>query len=99
MKLVFEYHWSVEGEAEGTCTIPFEYSSIEDFQFMVLEKIKEHKERFIKEKGKKDGIAWYRNGSVEVLGADLNVGNLEDDIEHYVFTLEDWFEQHKLKEK
>ena len=92
MKLVLEIHWCVEYEASGIHTIPFEYSSIEDFQYMVLEKIKEYKEQQ-EEKNK----GWYRNGYLTILGEDYNIGDLEDSIEHYVYELNDWFERNKVR--
>ena len=95
MKLVFEYHWG-DYEASGISTIPFEHSSIEDFQYMVLEKIKEYKEKCIKEYGEKDGSKWYRNGGIEILNDCFEVGNLEDSIEYNVYELNDWFERNKI---
>lgn len=95
MKLVFEYE-STDGYTYScTNTVPFEYSSVLEFQYMVLEKIKEHKQKCIKEYGKKDGSEWYRNGEINILGHDRNVGQLEDSIEHNVFTLEEWFDKNK----
>jgi hypothetical protein len=74
MKIVFEYNWNVEHEASGTETIPFEYSSIEDFQFMVLEKIKEHKEKCIKEYGNIDFICL---GILELFEIDWLISKVE----------------------
>jgi len=95
MKIVFEYYWG-DYEASGIATIPFEYSSIEDFQYMVLEKIKEHKEQCIEKYGKKDGSEWYRNGSIEILNESFEVGNLEESIEYNVYELNEWFERNKI---
>lgn len=89
MKLVFEIHWCVEYVASGIHTIPLEYSSIEDFQYMVLEKIKEYKEQCENEE-------WYRNGYIEILGHEYNIGDLEDSIEYNVYELNDWFERNKI---
>jgi hypothetical protein len=97
MKLVFKYRWYVEHVAEGTETIPFEYSSKEDFQYFVLEEIKNFKDECIKEHGEKDGEMWYRNSYIKILDCDMNIGDLEDCIEHNVFELDEWFE--KLKKK
>lgn len=94
MKLVLEYHWG-DYEADGIATIPFEYSSIEDFQYMVLEKIKEHKEQCIEKYGKIDGSKWYRNGNITILEEEFGVADLEDSIES-VYKLEDWFERNKI---
>lgn len=94
MKLIFEYHWFVEFEASGTATIPLEYSSIEDFQYMVLERIKEYKEECIEKYGKIDGSKYYLNGYITILNEEFNVANLEESI-NYVYELNDWFERNK----
>jgi hypothetical protein len=94
MKLIFEYCWVDDCVSSGRETIPFEYSSIEDFQFMVLEKIKEYKEQSIREYGKSNGALWYRNGIITLWDETFNVGNLEDSITN-VSELNDWFEGNK----
>jgi hypothetical protein len=96
MKLIFEYHWDEEYVASGTETMPFEYSSVEDFQYMVLEKIKEHKEECIEKYGKKDGSKWYRNDYIKILDKEFIVEDLEDSIDS-VYELEVWFERNKIK--
>ncbi len=96
-KFVYEYFWSVENEAEGIATYPFEFSSKDDFILMVLEAIDKHKQDCINHWGKSEGLLYYRNGYIKILGLDLNVGFLEDSVEHNIFTLEEWFEKKKLK--
>lgn len=98
MKLVFEYNWIIDCVAGGVDAIPIEYDSIEDFQLMVLDKIKEHKDKCISEHGEINGSYWYRNGHIQILGREFNVGSLEDCIEHRVYTLEQWFENNKIKQ-
>ncbi len=95
MKLVFSYYFYDE-EFSGRHVFPFEYSSIEDFQYMVLEKIKEHKDAMIKLHGEKDGSGWYKNGYVKIFDEELNVFHLEESIEYGVLTLEDWFNSNKI---
>jgi hypothetical protein len=97
MKLVFEYE-STDGCTYSCAnTIPFEYSSKDDFILMVLDKIFDHKVQCILEHGKKDGSEWYRNGYIEVFNNyNINVGSLEDSIEYNVFTLEEWFDKKKM---
>ncbi len=96
MKLVFEYESSDGCTYSCTNTIPFEYSSKDDFILMVLDKLDIHKKECILQHGKKDGNEWYRNGEVEILPKYfLNVGNIEDNIEYNVFTLEEWFDKKK----
>ena len=96
MKLVYEHNWCVEYVADGTDTIPIEYSSKEDFQYMVLELIDNHKKSCIEKYGKKDGNNWYRNGSIELFNRGFNVGDLEDSIDT-VYELDEWFEKNKRK--
>ena len=82
MKLIFLYNWCVPYESSGTNTIPFEYSSLEEFQFMILEKIQEHKQK----------------GLTHMLlfgyTMDIDEASLES-IESITFTLDDWFEKNK----
>jgi len=95
MNLIFVYSSGDGCTYECTDTIPFEYSSIDDFQFMVLEKIKEAKELCIEQYGAKDAEVYYRNGNIKLFGfSDMNIGNLEDSIDN-VYTLEDWFNKKK----
>ena len=97
MKLIYEHYWCDPWVASGTITIPFEYSSIVDFQYFVLEEIEKHKQECIKQYGKKEGSIYYTNGYIEILGHELNVGDLESNIEDRVYTLEDWFEKNAIK--
>jgi len=93
-KLVFQYYWSDDCICSGTATIPFEYSSIDDFIFMILQKTEEYRKNYIEKYG---DDKFYRNGYIEILGIDINVGDLEYIIESNssVYTLEDWFEKFK----
>jgi hypothetical protein len=99
MKLIL-LHDFTDGCTYGvTAAIPFEYSSIVDFQYMVLEKIEEHKNKCIREYGTKNGMEWYTNGEIDILDMSLSVGTLENRIENSVYTLEDWFERNKVVQK
>lgn len=91
MRLVFIYHWCIPYEAEGTETIPFEYSSIEDFQFFVLEKIAEIK-------SKKDCFG-YSSHYIELFGYNMLIEEIEYNINHIVISLEDWFDKKKISIK
>lgn len=95
MNLVFVYESSDGCTYSCTNTIPFEYSSVDDFQFMVLEKIKEHKEACVLKYGAEDGEKWYRNGTIKIFdNHDIEIGHIEDCIER-VYTLEEWFTKNK----
>lgn len=93
MKLVFEHYWVCEYVSSGTHTIPFEYSSKEDFQFYVLDLIEKDKAIMINEYGKKEGEKYYRNRYITIFGEEFNVGDLEDSIMGGVYTLEEWFDK------
>lgn len=93
-KLIFEYYWGDGYTCSGTETIPFEWSSVEDFQLMVLGEIEEYRKLYFT---KYNTDKYYRNGSILIIGRDFNVGNLEDSIENYVYELNDWFETKKYK--
>jgi hypothetical protein len=85
MKLVFTYSWCNE-EASATITVPFEYSSLEDFQFMLLEKLDDCK---------KNGQCYIR-----LFDCDINIEESDiERVENSVLTLEDWFERNKEKIK
>ncbi len=98
MKLVFEFTTGDGCTFETTITIPFEYITKEDFILSILYKIDERKKECIAEYGKKNGEEWYRNGEIVVFkDYAINVGDLEDNIEHRVYQLEEWFEKQKMK--
>jgi hypothetical protein len=99
MKLILSHEFTDECTYGVTSAIPFEYSSVVDFQYMVLEKIEEHKHKCILQYGTKNGQDWYKNGQIEILGMSLSVGALEHEIENSVYTLEDWFERNKVVQK
>lgn len=91
MKIVFRYNWSVEWVASGIDTIAVEYESIDKLMFDALELIKEYKKTC-------EQPEYYRNGHIKFLDREFNVGDLEDSIhESNFFTLEQWFEKHKIK--
>ena|SRR3989304_9366080 len=94
MKLILVYYSGDGYTYSCTDSIPFEYASIDDFKYLVLEKIKEHKDACIAQHGKKDGEIYYRNGIVKLFDRDFNVGNIEDSIDN-VYTLEEWFTKNK----
>lgn len=95
MKLVYEIFWDEPYVASGTHTLCFEYSSIEDFQLMVLQKIEDYKSEYIKLNGKRDGKRYYRFCQIELFGKYFDIGDLEDSIESSVHPLEGWFEKNK----
>lgn len=99
MKLVFQYEVGDGCTYSCTVTLPFEYSSVVDFQYMVLEKVAKQKEKSISHYGKKDGAEWYRNGYIDVLGCDINTGDAEEYIENGVLTLDEWFDKNKTHAK
>lgn len=80
-KLIFEHNWSIPWEANGTEVFAFEYESKIAFQCYVLELIK---------KCKKTG-----NQLVLFDWTFSNLSELESEIEHCVYTLEEWFENKK----
>lgn len=98
MRLVYKYNWVCDHVASGTVTIPFEYLSILEFQYMVLEKLKVHKDEYMHtygmKYGKKEALAHYSNSTILLFGYNIKVEDLEN-IEHDVYTLEDWFDKNK----
>ena len=96
MKLIFNYHWDDPYVASGTETILFEYSSIEDFQLMVLEKIEEHRKECVEKYKNKYG---YRYDYLTILDRSIRIEDLEDTILNSVFELDTWFEQNKILTK
>lgn len=86
-KLVWEYY-KTDGISYGyDITIPFEYSSKDDFCLAVLEKC---------DAARKSGGMFPTVMLFEQLDDHIAVEDL-DDIEKQVFTLEEWFEYKKLK--
>jgi hypothetical protein len=79
VKLIYRYDWGGE-PCSGTEYIPFEYKGKDEFIYDVLK-------RFDKKFFKKHNYA-------EILGQYLNEGDIND-IEHNVFTLEEWFNKRK----
>jgi len=79
VKLIYRYDWGGE-PCGGTEYIPFEYKGKDEFVYDVLK-------RFNKKYFKEHNYA-------EILGQYLNEGDIND-IEHNVFTLEEWFSKRK----
>ena len=79
VKLIYKYSWGGE-PCSGTSIIPFEYKGKDEFVYDVL---KRFDKKFFK-----------KHNYVEILGQYLNEGDIND-IEHNIFTLEEWF----IKEK
>jgi hypothetical protein len=82
-KLIFEHNWSIPWEASGTEVFAFEYESKIAFQCYVLDLIKKSK----------------KTGDPIVLfdWTFSDKSQLEDEIEHQVYTIEEWFETKKFK--
>jgi len=81
-KLVYKHCWGDEGCC-GTSHIPFLYKSKEDFVFDILERFKD--------------IHWiskWHEEEIKELGIFIGQYDLEN-IEHSVYTLEEWFEKEK----
>lgn len=87
-KLIFIYEFGSEGCGWYNATIPFEYSSKDDFCYEILERIEKSKGVLNSIKGN------YRSIYLEVFNYDINITELED-IENMVFTLDEWFEKKK----
>jgi hypothetical protein len=82
-KLIFSHHWSVAYESSGTEVFAFEYESKIAFQCYVLDLIKSSKKT-----GKYLMLFGWTFG---------DLSELEVEIEHDVYTLEEWFEKKKEK--
>jgi hypothetical protein len=80
VKLIYRYSWGGE-PCSGTEIIPFEYKGKDEFIYDVLK-------RFDKKHFKK-------NNYVDLFGQYLNENDIKD-IEHNVFTLEEWFIKEKM---
>ena len=84
-KLVFRYSWG----CSGTCDVPFEYKSKDDFIFDVLEN-KDYTWSFYRDSD-------YDSNRVEIFeDIYLSKGELND-IEHNVYTIDDWFKTYKVE--
>lgn len=81
-RLIWECYVTDEYTYSYTDTIPFEYSSKDDFCLKVLDDIQKGKEK------RPD------YPMVEVLGVTKNCEDVED-IEHQVFTIDEWFNKNK----
>ena len=79
VKLIYRYNWGGE-PCSGTAIIPFEYKGKDEFVYDVL---KRFNKKFFKE-----------NGHAEKFGECLTEQDIND-IEHNIFTLEEWFSKNK----
>ena len=83
MKLIFKYNWSIPWEASGTEVFTIECSSVLKLQIYVLDKVKEARKE---------------SSYITLFNFDFyNLDDLEYQIEHNVFTLEEWYEKNKIK--
>ena len=84
MKLIFKYDWSVPYEASGTEIFAIECDSEIKLQVHVLDKIKQTRKKEF--------------SVLSLFGFDFyNLYDLEDQIQHNVFTLEEWYEKNKTE--
>ena len=77
-------------------TIPIEWSSKIELQLHILELVQNHKISLRDKYTEEEIEKYYRNGSIKILEQDFSVEDVEN-AEHIVYTLEEWFEQYKLK--
>lgn len=105
MKLVYRHIWGNE-TSSGEFVIPFEYESKEKFVFDLLERYKNHEWVFYPQrdysKDRKRPTEYFDDNftsSVEIFDyVELNKAELEE-IEAYVYTLDEWFETQKKELK
>lgn len=98
MNLVFIHHCGDGCTYECTDVIPFEYSSVEDFQFYCLEEVRKSKEVFINQHGQKylkDYPYLHSSNTISILEFHTSVEYIENNINHCVLTLENWFNKNK----
>lgn len=79
VKLIYRYNWGGE-PCSGTSIIPFEYKGKDEFVYDIL---KRFNKKFFKE-----------HGHAEIFGEWLTEPDIND-IEHNIFTLEEWFSKNK----
>jgi hypothetical protein len=85
MKLIFEYNWCVPHEASGAEVFAIECDSKIKLQIYVLDKIKEARKE---------------SNYITLFNFDFyDLNELEHQIEHNVFTLEEWYEKNKIEIK
>ena len=79
VKLIYRYNWGGE-PCSGTAIIPFEYEGKDECVYDIL---KRFNKKFFKE-----------HGHAEIFGEWLTEQDIND-IEHNIFTLEEWFSKNK----
>ena len=83
MKLVFEYHWAVPYESQGVITVACERKSKIALQCEMLDEVK---------------LAKCEDRCAKILGIETyEFDDLENQIEHNVYSLDDWFNKTKVK--
>jgi|688.fasta_scaffold1091039_3 hypothetical protein len=82
-KLIFEHNWSIPYESNGTEVFAVEYESKIAFQCYVFDLIK-------KSKNTDDTFVLFG-------WSFYDLSELEIEIEHNVYTIEEWFEKKKQK--
>ncbi|MEO6301736.1 MAG: hypothetical protein ABIP51_01060 [Bacteroidia bacterium] len=95
-KLVFELYFTDGCTYGNTVPVPFEFSSKEDFVFMVLEKIQESKRKAKEENSDYANIILFEE-TLQVMN-NFDYGSeqyREEDIENLTFTIEEWFNKIK----
>lgn len=95
MKLVFDYFWKIPNVSSGITTIPFEYSSKEDFKTYVYDKIKKYKNSLIADRGIEYGELYYKDGEILLFTIVCRIGDLEFSVENYLYEFDEWFEKQK----
>jgi hypothetical protein len=84
-KLIFTYYWNIPWEASGTEVFTIECSSKLKLQIYVLDKVKEARKE---------------TSYINLFNFDFyNLDELERQIEHNLFTLEEWYEKNKIQIK
>jgi len=90
MKLVFKHNWGGE-PCGGTSHIPFEYENKDKFVFDMLDKYKNFEWEYYG-----NTKSEYETNQIYMFGCWLTKGELED-IEHNIFTLDEWFNIEHVK--
>ena len=81
-KLIFKYEWSIPWETSGTETFIIECASKIKLQVYVLDKVKEARKN---------------HSHITLFNFEFyNLDDLEYQIEHNVYTLDEWYEKNKI---
>lgn len=84
-KLIFEHNWCIPYEAQGTEAFAFEYKSKIHFQCFVFDLIDDAKRK---------------RDNVELFGWTFeDLSELEKEVTHKVYTLDEWFEKKQKQYK